>query len=89
MKILKIIADGDYDALTFEEKFNGQKIADLILQVESGKILTYDDVELNAQVYEVGDIDDRFLKFVREEVQDYDDVKHSNFYLENQILKVK
>ncbi|MBT9167788.1 MAG: hypothetical protein DDT19_01131 [Syntrophomonadaceae bacterium] len=93
MKILKIIADGDYDALTFEEKFSGQKISDLIAQVENGKMLAYKDdesdeeaTELNTRVYDVGEIDERFLQFVRNEVQDYDDVKHSNFYLETQTL---
>ena len=93
MKILKIIADGDYDALTFEEKFSGQRISDLILQVEAGKKLAYKDdeseeeaTELSARVYEVGEIDERFLKFVRDEVQDYDYAKSSNFYLETQTL---
>lgn len=91
MKILKIIADGDYDACIFEEKFAGQKIADLIEKVEAKEKLTYKDdegeeQELFARIYEVGEIDERFLAFVRDEVQDYDDAKNSNFYLENQTL---
>ena len=91
MKILHILADGDYDACSFEAEDKGQKVSDLIVKVEAGEILTYKsqdgDVEhfdLDARVVEVGEIDKRFLDFVRDDVQDYDDSKHTNFYLENE-----
>lgn len=92
MKILYIIAEGDYDASKFEMQYHGQLVGDLIKQIEGGIPLMdndedYDEpVEFSTKIVETGPIDGQFLNFVRGDVQDYDDSKHSNFYLENEIV---
>lgn len=35
----------------------------------------------------VGEIDPEFIDFVRTIIMDYDDVKHANFYFEDEIVK--
>ena len=88
MKILNIIADADYSALSFEERNKGELISKMIEMVENGDDIGEEEIGFSAEVVEVGDIDKRFLKFIREEVQDYYAKKNSNFYLETEIIKL-
>ncbi len=39
------------------------------------------------RLYEFGEIDPEFIDFVRTIIMDYDDVKHANFYFEDEIVK--
>lgn len=93
MKILRVIADGDYDASSFESKYDGEKVSDLIKRVEDGEVFMNDvdmdegdEYEFNLDTYEVGKVDPKFLEFVRD-CQDYDDSKHTNFYVENEVIR--
>ncbi len=91
MKILKLIPNGDYESVVFENGFSGKPVTDLIKKVEAGEILSCEDddgeeITFGFKVFEVGEISDSFLSFVRNEVQDEDDAKHSNFYVENSVV---
>lgn len=82
MKILLVRGEGDYGALDFENVFSGQTVDSLIARVEAGEMLEGEDGALDATVHEVGGLDYRFVDFVRSEIQDYDQSKHANFYVE-------
>jgi hypothetical protein len=95
MKILHMIGtvDGhDYAAVTFENIFKGSTGKELIDKVESGETLAgteYDEeFEFNVRVVEVPEetISDELLDFIKKDVVDYDDSKHSNFYLETETI---
>lgn len=80
MKVLIISGDEDYAALSFDET-NGQKeINDLI---DGGKTVEGDG--WLAEIREVGEADEKFIEWVRHDVQDYDTSKHTNFYFKKSI----
>lgn len=93
MKAIYINGD-DYGALQFENKFKGTKVSDVIsnfqdyVLVEHGGNVEADEEDSywEIEVIEVGEVSPEFLKFVRDNIQDYDDLKHSNFYLETQSI---
>ena len=78
MKILYVYGGEDYAAVTFEDEIGIVKakkiIGDKKLEVEFadgiyGRIIEFNDVDLE------------FIKFIRNEIQDYDQSKHANFYI--------
>jgi hypothetical protein len=87
MKILHLQANGDYDAVVFASQNEGKKVSDIIKIIESGETIqnNEDDYDFELSVVEVGEVDERFLNFIRKN-QDYDESKHSNFWLENELL---
>lgn len=87
MKVLYIGNVNDFDAQIFEEYHKGQNVSDIIKKIESGDDLSGisedgDEYDFQAKILEVGEVDKRFVEFIRQEIQDYDDSKHHNFYLE-------
>lgn len=84
MKVLFVTGDDDFSAMMFEEsaytpksvaeslESKGQDTADF--ELTDGEIFT-------AKLYTFKDIDPAFIDFIRNEVQDYDDSKHKNFYV--------
>lgn len=93
MKILLVSCDADYGAMTFEQKFAGQKVSDIIIDVEAGKTFEiydedpdYGPVELDMRVYSFGEVDRKFIEFIKDDVMDYDQSKHQNFYVEGDTI---
>lgn len=82
-KVLYISGD-DYAKLSFENKYNGTPVIDIINDLESFKSTPDDETYWELEVYEFENIDPKFAKFVRITIQDYDDSKHHGFYLENE-----
>jgi hypothetical protein len=86
MKILLVWGDDDYGALTFENAHDsspeGLKKFEQKL-IEAGGVYSEesDEGQFNAKIYEFEEIEPKFIEFVRNEIQDYDDSKHKNFYL--------
>lgn len=78
MKILWITGEGDFSAMEFEEAIGEEKAIAMI----GNKI--DEDVELSEGIYgriiEFGEIDKKFISFIRNKVQDYDSAKQQNFY---------
>lgn len=89
MKILYVWGDDDYGALTFEQsKYTVEQVAEMCQEADSIEIEWTEGVgefeeynQFNAKVYEFGEIDLKFIEFVMDKLQDYDDSKHHNFYV--------
>lgn len=93
MKILFVSGEGDYDTMDFADSRSGKKASELIEYVEGGGMIYVeqededeDDVVLEAKVIEVGAVDKRFIDFIRDSIQDYDDTKVRNFWFENETI---
>lgn len=78
-RVLLVSGDDDFAALKFENEHGGAKVKDIIDNLD--KYVSPDE-EWKLEVFEFGDIDPKFAKFVREHIQDYDDSKNKEFYLE-------
>lgn len=78
------VTGGDYAAIEFEKKFKGRKVADVINEYFHNDAEYDGDFEM--ECYTFNDIDPRFIEFLLDEMLDYDQLKHSNFYFENEIV---
>lgn len=90
MKAILINGDGDFCAVHFESKFRGTPVKDIIENPELFEP-TYDDEDedetWSIEVIEVGEVDPRFVTFIRNEIEDYETSKNVTFYLENETIK--
>lgn len=82
-KILYIYGDEDYAAATFEDcgiepEVVWQEAFDSKKHIKEYDI---DGDEFTAEALEFDDIPEDFIDFVRDTVIDYDQSKHTNFYL--------
>lgn len=84
MKMIYVYGDDDYAALDFERYFNGKSVKEIIERFFDNEEEYDGDFEM--KLYEFGEIDPEFIKFVCSSIQDYDQSKHENFYFENQII---
>lgn len=83
-KVLLVTGDGDYGALQFSEEHSAKPVKDIIENLDN---YSSADEEWNLEVLEFeGNIDPKFVGFIRSRIQDYDDSKHTAFYLETEIL---
>lgn len=88
------ISEGDYASNNFENAFGGILVSDIIknpslftLEEHGGKYVPNDEYEYwKLSVMEVGETSPEFLNFVRKNIQDYDDSKHRNFWMENEVV---
>jgi hypothetical protein len=86
MKLLYVTSGDDYAALRFQELYGGRTVADILENIDDITVTMEEHEDIELEVIEVGDVDERFIKFIRDEIQDYDDSKHKNFYLETQTV---
>lgn len=90
MKAILISSGDDYAALSFEDKFSGTPVSDIIENIDNYQSEEDSEDEdegyWEIEVVEVGDVDPLFLAFIRENIQDYDDSKHTNFWLEDETI---
>lgn len=85
MKMIYVTGDDDYAAIEFEKKFKGRLVSDIIQEyfVEDNEY----EGDFEMEVYDFSEIDPKFLEFLRHEILDYDQLKHSNYYFENQTVR--
>ncbi|MFW6310933.1 MAG: hypothetical protein ACOC1K_01730 [Nanoarchaeota archaeon] len=87
MKIIKISGYGDYGAKTFEENFNKKDYLDLWKQANNQKDnkLTLEVGKYNEEIYveafQFKEVDKEFISHIRNNYMDYDNMKHTNFYI--------
>lgn len=85
MKIIYIMGDNDYNALTFEEEYGtnpGIEVWNLIKRNEFLVIETENgDVDVSAKALEFSIVDQNFVGFIKSTLIDYDASKHTNFYV--------
>lgn len=86
MKVLKVFGDGDYAATHFENEHGGTDVSEIIANPD--KFLPkeendeYEQWELEVKEFE-GSVDEKFVKFIKNEMVGYDNSSHENFYMEN------
>jgi hypothetical protein len=80
MKILHVNGDADYGALTFEQDYGLEKARE---DVKNGNVPKDEsgDEAWEAKVLEFGEVDSKFIDFIKGEIMDYDMSKHENFYV--------
>lgn len=94
MKILQVGSIYDYAALEFERNFDEDNYLNLWNKAKENefdrlmikKTLDKDTMnehpqEFIIEAHEFGEVDKDFIKFIRDEFQDYDNQKHDNFYV--------
>ena len=84
MKIVYVNGQGDFSAMDMEDsgelkQLVNQMIKDGVTSIES-------EDESTVSIIEVGEVDERFIDFVRNNIVDYDLAKMSEFYLLDEIL---
>ncbi len=84
MKILHVYGDDDYGALEFENYFKGQSIKSIIEMFIDNE--EEHDGDFYMDLFEFGEVDEKFVSWIKDEFCDYDHLKHSNFYLETQTV---
>lgn len=85
MKMIYVSGDDDFAALDFENYFNGKTVKEIINRFIDGK--EKHDGDFRMRLYEFGEIDPEFINFVRKNIMDHDDAKHTNFYFEDETIK--
>ncbi len=94
MKMIYVSGD-DYASLEFSNAHKDEQVSNFIETFfsEGETSIEYvflgdnhDEVTVSIDCYDFGEIDPKFNSFVRNNVQDYDDSKHSNFYFEADTL---
>ncbi len=79
-KILFVSGD-DYAAWEFEKSlYDFKEIWEKARKDPNNKYIIDDYYEIEALEFE-DEIDEEFIKFIRNRVQDYDTMKHQNFYI--------
>jgi len=83
-RVLFIDGPGDFSAINFESAHGGTPVKDILDDIEKYES---DDEEwyLKALEFE-GDIDPKFIKFIKSDIQDYDESKNKNFFLESDVI---
>ena len=87
MKVLKI-SGGDFAVIHFEEEHSGVAVSSIIDNLQDYSVENSDneDAEWELSVFEVGEVSEKFVKFIREDIQDYDSSKDVGFYLETETI---
>jgi hypothetical protein len=86
-QVLYVKGNNDYSHNSFEREFGGTKVSDIIANLDkykSKEIEGEEDWEL--EVLTFGQIDPKFVKFVRMNIEDYDQSKQHTFYLDSEIV---
>jgi hypothetical protein len=76
-------SDNDFGAIDFRKKHNGVKVADIIDNIEEYQ----DRDEYEITVLNFDSIDPRFVSFIKDHIQDYDQAKAQDFFLETETIK--
>jgi hypothetical protein len=78
---LLMVSGGDFSALEFSREHSGKKVSDII-----DNLSEYEGDEFDLEVYEFGEVDPKFVSFVKQSVMDYDQKKDTNFFFEWETL---
>ena len=91
MKIIKIRPVGDYDAIDFTRQYAPLKASELIQRVEGGETfnVTDGDFEMEFKIINIPEstVSPELKNFIRNEVQDYEDSKSSEYWFEDEIIE--
>lgn len=89
MKLLDVSGPFTHAALEFEQICSkdeypslwekARKAEDNMITIE--KTINEHPTKLHIEAYEFGDVDKKFIEYVKNEIQDYDHSKHHNFFV--------
>jgi len=83
-RVLLVSGDGDFSVINFENAHGGTSIKDIMDNLDNYQS---EDGEWNLEIREFdGDIDPKFVKFIKSKIQDYDESKNTTFFVESEIL---
>jgi hypothetical protein len=90
MKVLKVYGDGDYGAVHFETAHGGKNVDDIIANPDAFLPTDENDEyeQWSLEVLEFGDVDSKFVAFVKGDMRSYEDSKHENFWMEGETVKI-
>lgn len=89
MRAILVSSGDDYAALQFEDTFSGTSVKEILDNPRNYECnIDSEDEEgyWEIQIIEIGEVDPLFLNFVRNKIQDYEDSKHTNFWIENETI---
>lgn len=80
-RVFLYVTGEDYASLTFERNYDPQDVYETMVRNEE-KYTNFDDYdsEIDVEVVKFGDIDDRFIEFVFNNLVDSDDAKSINIF---------
>lgn len=78
-RVLLVTGGDDYHANTFENEHGGVLTKDVLDNIQD---YTSEDYDLEVLTFN-GTIDPNFIKFIRRYIQDHDQSKTTNFYMED------
>lgn len=84
MKIVYVNGQCDYSSLEMEESGELKQLVEQMLEDDITSLESQD--ESIVEIREIGEVDQRFINFVRNNIVDYDFSKMSDFYLLDEIL---
>lgn len=79
MRAILVTSGDDYAALHFENKFGGTPVKDIIENPDNYSCVAIDEDDLDdyesweLSIFDFGEVDPKFVDFIRDHVQDYDD----------------
>ena len=81
-KVLLVTGDDDFHANSFAQEHCGTPVEDIIDALE-----VYESDEWELEVFTFDCIDPKFVEFIKEYIQDYDQSKTTNFYLDTDTIE--
>ena len=93
MKIIYVNGQCDFSAIDMEESGELKSLTKALVVANVVSNGVVDEIESSdestVKLLEFGEVDKEFIKFVRDEIVDYDLAKQSDFYLLEEILPLK
>lgn len=84
MKIVYVSGESDFSAMDMEDSGELEKLVKEM--VSEGLAITESEDGSEVKIIEVGEVDQRFIDFVIDNIADYDLSKQSKFYLLEEFL---
>jgi hypothetical protein len=85
-RVLLIDGPDDFSVINFESAHGGTPVKDILDNLEKYES---EDEEWYLEAFEFdGDIDPKFVKFIKSKIQDYDQSKNTNFFLETDTISL-
>lgn len=80
-RVFLYVTGSDYSALDFSRAYGEQEFYENMMEEGLTQTsLNTDDIYADIKILEFGDIDDKFIDFIRHEIMDYDSTKDSDFF---------
>ena len=80
-RVFLYVTGGDYSALNFSQDFKEQEFYERMVALGvDHTIVDNEDYYFEVYIKEFGPVDDKFIKFIKNTIMDYDHSKDSDFF---------